>query len=79
MLSFYGSVIAKNIISSAMNTVILIVHFPFFKYNRSILVFIFDIIPLYNCPFLSLMHLFILELIIMVALCNRADHYIFAV
>jgi len=39
-------------ISSAMNTIILILHFPLFKYNRSILGSIFDIIPLYNCPFL---------------------------
>jgi len=40
-------------ISSVMNTIILILHFPFFKYNRSIIVgFIFDIVPLYNCPFL---------------------------
>jgi len=39
-------------ISSAMNSVILILHF-LFKYNRSILGFIFDIIPLYNYPFLG--------------------------
>jgi len=37
---------------TAMNTIILILHFPLFKYNRSILGSIFDIIPLYNSPFL---------------------------
>jgi len=43
-------------ISLAMNTImgILILQFPFFKYNRNILGFIFDITPLYNCPFLHL-------------------------
>jgi len=41
-------------ISPAMSTIIRILHFPFFKYNKSIIGFI------------------------MVALCNRADHYIFA-
>jgi len=39
-------------IFSAMNTIILILHFPFLKYNRNILGFIFDIITLYSCPFL---------------------------
>jgi len=39
MLSVYGTVTVKN--TSAMNTVILILHFSFFKYNRSILGCIF--------------------------------------
>jgi len=39
-------------ISSAMNTIILILHFPFFNYSRSILGFIFDITTLYDCQFL---------------------------
>jgi len=40
---------SQEYISSAMNTIILILHFPFFKDNRSILGFIFDIITLQNC------------------------------
>jgi len=40
-------------ISSLMNTIILILHFPYFKYNRNILGFIFDIILLHNYPFLD--------------------------
>jgi len=53
-------------ISSAMNTIILIVHFPFFKYNRSIPGFIF----LYHSPLqLSIFALiymyFIFEVIIL--------------
>jgi len=49
----YGRVTAKNIISSTMNAIImLILHFPFFTYNRSVLGFIFDITSCYICPFL---------------------------
>jgi len=32
--------------------IILILHFPFFNYSRSILGFIFDITTLYDCQFL---------------------------
>jgi len=40
-------------ISSATNTIILIMHFPFFKYNTSILgYYTVYIIPIYNCTFL---------------------------
>jgi len=40
-------------ISSATNTIILIMHFPFFKYNTSIFgYYIVYIVPLYNCMFL---------------------------
>ena len=35
-------------ISSVMNTIILILHFQFFRYNRCILGFVFDIIPLFQ-------------------------------
>jgi len=49
-------------ISSAINTYF-ILHFPSFSYNRNILGFIFDIIPLYNCPFLHLCN--VLEVIIL--------------
>jgi len=40
-------------------TIILILHFPFSKYNRNILGFIFDIIPLCNCHFCFNVHFYI--------------------
>ena len=48
-----------------MNTImgLLILQFPFFKYNRNILGFIFDITPLYNCPFCIYVGLHVLEVI----------------
>jgi len=56
--------VCREQFSPAINTIILIFHFPFLKYKRSILGFIFDIIPLYNCPFNAVMYIFILEVII---------------
>jgi len=55
-------VTAKNIIIfSVMNSIILILHLLFFIFNRNILGFlgfIFNIIPLYNCPAFAFMYIY---------------------